>query len=98
MSVRVALADDQALVRAGLVESSRQMRHRRKKRRQLHRDGNAHRVLDGRHDIDQALFHVSSAFVRVRGHVVEVQFEPIGTGVLDQSCVGEPPGHRRAIQ
>src|SRR5205085_7977114 len=65
---------------------------------QLHGDGNGDGIFHLVENVQINLLDLSAGFVGVRGNVINIQFQPVGTGSLDQRGVVRPAAGRDTVE
>ena len=80
------------------VELFGKMSGRGEERREFHRDGDGDAGLDRLEDVEGALLHRDARFVRIGGDVIDVEFERVGPGLLDEAGVVGPAADADAVE
>ena len=79
-------------------QADRQMRERGVIRRELDRERNPDRFLQHGDDVEDAVLDRVGGFRWIAGDVVEVQFDRVGAGVLDERRISQPGSRRGAVE
>ena len=79
-------------VGAGIGERTRHGADRAEVRTDLDRDGDRHRRLHGRQDVEIALFDVATGHRQIGGDEVDVELDRVGAGLLQAARVVDPAG------
>ena len=93
----IETVEEDQRIGAGCAEAGRHIGKGAKVRTNLHRHRNRNTRLDIAYNIQIGLFHRRTIQCRIDGDIINIEFQPIGAGLLHQFGIFDPTAGRDAI-